>query len=663
MDGKKIIHLTGLFLRLLMFSAAFIVPLAFHLNTHESFEMPKSAAFFSLTALAAAVLFVKMALKGEKVLFFTPFSFPAALLGAAFAASFISGALFNPHAVLLHWQFLKLCLLIILFYLLIINVFTKHDIPRLLFVIITSHFIVAAYGVLQYFHIDIIKWVSFGEGRVYSTLGNPDYMAAQFSVLIPVLIAVLLSPVNKLAKFFSGMCVTMMFFLVIVSQGRGAWLGFLGSLAYMFLMLGIIYGKSFFSRHKKFFVSMAAFLVLLIILFTVPNPINRNPITERIKQSFDITNDSVAVRLFYWESALQMAAAKPFFGAGIGGFSLNTAYYQRKVYDRWLKAAPKMAAKVEPHVELYTHNDFLQTLAENGFLGFGVYLLLFFSAFYMALKLASREENIFHKNLLIGITASIAAFLINGLLNFPWRVAPTLILLWSLLGIFSLYEKRFAVNTKKILSVPLAVFLAAAAFVFIVIQARVFYANALVKHGQAQFAEGNYAQARDTFEKSLASNARGTDRIELVLYAGNAYNALLDTDTAIKYYNRGLEMFPNFIESHYNVANVYMSKGMKEKALEEYEKTLALNPKFTAAMNNMANLYFNTGNFEKAKDMYKRALDVTPSLIEARYNLGACYYRMKDYRNAKKEMAEVLKYDPNYQAAKQWVEQLGKMGY
>jgi len=242
-------------------------------------------------------------------------------------------------------------------------------------------------------------------------------------------------------------------------------------------------------------------------------------------------------------------------------------------------------------------------------------------------------------------------------------VAPTLILLWSLLGIFSLYEKRFAVNTKKIFSIPLAVFLAAAAFVFAVIQARVFYANALVKYGQAQFAAGNYTQARETFIKSLASNARGTDTIELVLYAGNAYNALLDTDTAIKYYNRGLEMFPNFIESHYNVANVYMAKGMKEKALEEYEKTLALNPKFTAAMNNMANLYFNSGDFEKAKDMYIRALDVTPSLIEARYNLGACYFRMKDYKNAKKEMAEVLKYDPNYQEARKWAEQLGRMGY
>ena len=370
-----------------------------------------------------------MALKGEKVLFFTLFHSCRASWRCFCGFIYKRRALTRTPCCCT--GSFKLCLLIILSYFLLLTFYkTRH--PRLLFVIIASHFIVA-YGVLQYFHIDIIKWVSFGEGRVYSTLGNPDYMAAQFSVLIPVLIAVLLSPVNKLAKFFSGMCVTMMFFLVIVSQGRGAWLGFLGSLAYMFLMLGIIYGKSFFSRHKKFFVSMAAFLVLLIILFTVPNPINRNPITERIKQSFDITNDSVAVRLFYWESALQMAAAKPFFGAGIGGFSLNTAYYQRKVYDRWLKAAPRMAAKVEPHVELYTHNDFLQTLRKTA-LGFGVYLLLFFSAFYMALKLASREENIFHKNLLIGITASIAAFLINGLLNFPGGWRPR-ILLWSLLGI------------------------------------------------------------------------------------------------------------------------------------------------------------------------------------------------------------------------------------
>jgi tetratricopeptide (TPR) repeat protein len=321
-----------------------------------------------------------------------------------------------------------------------------------------------------------------------------------------------------------------------------------------------------------------------------------------------------------------------------------------------------MAKKVEPHVELYTHNDYLQTLAETGFLGLGVFLWLFFTALIKPFSRLIREDNPVYKNILLGITGSIIACLINALLNFPWRVMPTLVLLWSIFALLSMLEPkksfRFALP-KSGLALP--VLLAAAAF-FSSLQITSLLANTCIKEGQTAFAKNNYSAARDIFDMGLKSNPRGTDIIELVLYGGNAYNALGDVNKAIEYYNRGLKMFPHFIESHYNVANVYMNNKMFDKAIEEYNKVLALNPKFSAAYNNMANIFFNDSKLAEARDMYLKALAVKPQSVEARYNLGATLFRMGNYKEAYKELTGVLTYDPNYTLAIEWIDKMKKSG-
>ncbi|HDQ26643.1 MAG TPA: tetratricopeptide repeat protein [bacterium] len=649
------IRITGKFQELALLAAVFLSPLVFWLPVNEAFETPKTTVFYSLLGLSAALLLSRQSLSGSFSFKWTGFSLPAAAIILVSILSMLKGAALNIHALPLHWQFTKLVCSAALLYFLIINTFTRAGLGRILFFIFLAHFLVVTYGIFQYAGIDMIKWVSFGKGRVYSTMGNPDYMSAQFSLLIPVMLGVMLSPVNKLARFFTGLYLAFMIFLVIVAQGRGAWLGFFGSLVYMAALLWLKNGKEYFIKHKPLFASILA----LIIIFSIAL---YQPLKERIKHGLSFTSDSVAVRLHYWESALHMAAANPILGVGMGGFSLNSAFYQRKVLDRWEKAAPEMAAIVEPHVELYTHNDFLQNLAEKGFLGLSVFLWVVLAGLLLPLRMIKEGQDIFTRNLLVGLSAASAAFIINGFFNFPWRVAPTLILLWALYGVFSLHERKTAVRREKTglykiimpLSLAAAVIFSAAAFLS-------FFSNSSIKAGQAQFAAGRYEEARSTFLRGLSSNPRGTDVIELVLYCGNSFNALGDVDSALKQYKRGLLMFPHFIESRYNIANVYMNNGMFDEAMAQYEKVLELNPKFTAAMNNMANIYYNSGELEKAMPLYNRALALKPSLTEARFNLAAAYFRQARYKEAHEEFSKVLEYNPAYEPAKEWAERTGRL--
>ncbi|MEM3504397.1 MAG: tetratricopeptide repeat protein, partial [Nitrososphaeria archaeon] len=274
-----------------------------------------------------------------------------------------------------------------------------------------------------------------------------------------------------------------------------------------------------------------------------------------------------------------------------------------------------------------------------------------------------REENYLNKNLLLGLTGLIIAFLINGIFNFPWRVVPTLILLWVFMSIFSLFENKKTINLninfhKGFIFLIILTF----CFIFSVLQVNSLLANICIKKGQSLFANEKYEEARKYFEKAIFSNPRGTDKIELVLYAGNAYNSLKLIDKAIYYYNEGLKMFPNFIEAHYNIGNVYMNNNLTEKAIEEYQKVLALNPKFTNAINNLANIYFAKNEFEKALELYKKALEIKPDNPDTRFNLSASYFRLKKYDLAYNELKKILEYAPDYGLAKEWIEKMKQLG-
>jgi pentatricopeptide repeat protein len=665
LDASVVKKYTDKALNLCIYASIFLTQLAFWLPENESFETPKTAVYFSLITLAAALFIIKQLLSGNIYLRWTSFSIPVAAIVVVSFLSLIKGVSMNVNALPMHWQFFKFILMNAVLYFLIINVFGKKDILKLFYFLFASHFIAVTYGVFQYFGVDFIKWVSFGEGRVYSTLGNPDYMAAQFSIIIPLMIVLIMSPLRRTIKFIMTLYLAFMFFLIIVSHGRGAWLGFLGSLAYMFIVFWSIYGRGFFMKYKAFTAGIIAFVLFLGVIFSFPNALNRNSqsLFSRLKSGLNLTSNSASVRLFYWESALQMAMHNPLLGVGIGGFSFNTAFYQKKVFDRWLKAAPDMAAQVEPHVELYTHNDFLQTLAEEGFLGLGVFIWLFVSMFLIALIKALKEEDPLYRNILLGLSGAVVAYVLNALLNFPWRVATTMVVIWCLFGIFSLAENKKTVSFAVKGPVKLyAAAVLAVALIFSSFQFDFMLSNSCIKEGQTSFAAGKYDEARAYFERGLSSNPRGTDIVELVLYAGNAYNALQNIDKAAEYYNRGLKMFPNFIEAHYNVGNVYMNNKMYDKALSEFNKVLDLNPKFSAAWNNMANVYFNQGQYEKARDMYTEALKLKPDGVEARFNLGATYFRLKQYKLAYQELSKTLEYDPNYELAKAWLGKMKELG-
>lgn len=78
-----------------------------------------------------------------------------------------------------------------------------------------------------------------------------------------------------------------------------------------------------------------------------------------------------------------------------------------------------------------------------------------------------------------------------------------------------------------------------------------------------------------------------------------------NTDAAIPYLNKALELDPNFVSAYENLGIAYATKGNFPKALELLQKALELDPENRHVMNNIAMLYGNMGEIQKEQEFRK----------------------------------------------------------
>ncbi len=162
-----------LILRLTVLTAAALLPLVFYLKAYEVFEMAKSLALRLFGALAVALL---VARGGT----FTSRSLPAGLL---FLASCLLSALHSPLLGATGERLMEIGSTLALLWAVESG---AAPVGKLLAASIWSQTLVTTYAASQYLGWDAIVWTSFGEKRVYATMGNPDFLAAQSSFLIPI---------------------------------------------------------------------------------------------------------------------------------------------------------------------------------------------------------------------------------------------------------------------------------------------------------------------------------------------------------------------------------------------------------------------------------------------------------------------------------------------
>jgi protein O-mannosyl-transferase len=97
---------------------------------------------------------------------------------------------------------------------------------------------------------------------------------------------------------------------------------------------------------------------------------------------------------------------------------------------------------------------------------------------------------------------------------------------------------------------------------------------------------------------------------------------------AIAEYKKALEIKPDLLEAHSNLANLYFKLKRYAEAKNEYEIVEKTSPpeKIAEVENNIANIYEAEGDFGQAIQRYRLALKLDPRITFAHFNLARIYY-------------------------------------
>jgi O-antigen ligase len=188
--------------------------------------------------------------------------------------------------------FVNLSYIVMALYIIYIIKNEKIDFYKLIRIIIVLGLILGALGTLQYYKIDIFKtdWFkkimvgslgkdvnlnfTMGEGRVYLTVFNPNYVGVIMSTFIMISLNVIIFSKNKINKIISFISLPLMIISLLGSYSRS------GMFA---LAVGLIVLIVF--NYKNLWKYKYIFIVLLIVIIGVTSVVNTK-MDNRIKDRF-----------------------------------------------------------------------------------------------------------------------------------------------------------------------------------------------------------------------------------------------------------------------------------------------------------------------------------------------------------------------------------------
>ncbi len=163
--------------------------------------------------------------------------------------------------------------------------------------------------------------------------------------------------------------------------------------AYMAAVVALV----FFGLVKK-----RSLLILVIVLLVAWKTLLPSSVVERIsmtKGEGGQIEESAATRLDLWDLSLKLFKEHPLIGSGFGGFEFTFP----------------MGGRYKD-----THNYYLKMLAEQGIIGFGLWLITLFMAFRSGWKLFREGKNGFEKGLGLGFMGCVIASATTNLFGDRW---------------------------------------------------------------------------------------------------------------------------------------------------------------------------------------------------------------------------------------------------
>ncbi|MCX6139817.1 MAG: tetratricopeptide repeat protein [Candidatus Kapabacteria bacterium] len=176
-----------------------------------------------------------------------------------------------------------------------------------------------------------------------------------------------------------------------------------------------------------------------------------------------------------------------------------------------------------------------------------------------------------------------------------------------------------------------------------------------------------YARSTDIFRQRLVNCSDSLDA-KIHLFIGNNFFSDSLVDSAVASYERALALNPKYIYATLRLGETYLAKGdvvtgqsLLEKVITNAQVTTSVDERNygVGAIIRLNGIDLQDKKWQSLIDRSKIGKDLNPKSVGSWLYLAIGYQGLQDVENAKKSYKEVLKLDPNNDAAKKNLKALG----
>ncbi len=269
--------------------------------------------------------------------------------------------------------------------------------------------------------------IAQGAGSHAVLFGNDQLFGAFLMILFPVPLIKALTErdagrqrVAQIAAILTGGC-------LLLSGTLTTWLGALGSLITLGLLgrLGLPARQQETANRRKYLLP----LLIIIVCGAVYVALGGSARLVGGQSDVDRQGQNLAYRKRMWRAAELLFLRKPLFGQGLGTFPILQEPYSGN---------GRTAISIKygrPTLAEMAHNFWLQTAAEQGIVGVGLFAAIVLGFLAAGVRRLRFMEAGIRRWLLLACMAGVVGFSIDALGNPAWQFAQVSLFFWLALGL------------------------------------------------------------------------------------------------------------------------------------------------------------------------------------------------------------------------------------
>lgn len=502
---------------------------------------------------------------------------------------------------------------------------------KLIKISVITSLVISLYAILQRLGIDKNMWVQDVVNRPFSTLGQPNWLAAY---LIPNIFLVLFLSISNNRKSFSSIVHYSLFIILfsalLLTKSRSGLIGF--SLAYLTYWL-LLARNLTFAKIRRPLIHCSSFIVLCSLLIGTPYtpkltdilPSGSDPEVAQTDsppaQGTQLESggtESGDIRKIVWTGALHLLADKPLLGTGPETFAYSY-YWTRPVSHNYTSEWDFLYNKA--------HNEYLNFAATSGLIGLAAYLAWHSAIFWLSLspipasKKAKKDEETSLKAYYPALAASLVSFTVTNFFGFS--VIPVYLVMIVLTALPA------GLSHQSPLPLPysrsfLPSFTILASLFIILLPLRLFLADLNFAKGKTHLDTGQYASAETYLSRAVSLH--GTETLYRSLLAETYAQSSAESDSPSEYLQLTLD------ELDYVAKHNPWHLNYRKSSTKAYLALSQSDPAY----------------YQKAAAELTASRKLAPTDPKLAYNLGLVYSRLGQVNDSIAQMQNAIELKNNY---------------